>query len=304
MGRVYAIAINTFREAIRDRVLYGVLGFATLVLVFALALAELSLTQQERVVSDIGLASISLFSVVIAIFLGSSLLYKEIERKTLYVILPKPIARWEFLAGKYFGIALTAVVFVAIMGAVQLWVLAVQHGGAPSLLISFPLLAIGVLVAALVRKIDVSVVLLPWSISIFAVAAGVAHVANAPLWIPLASMALTLGEVLVVAAVALLFSSFSTPFLTGAFTLGVWIVGRSADEMITMRSRELGPQVRSLLHALGHIVPNFNLFVPGRETLTLGAPLLYVGQTMGYAVLYATVLLVLASLLFSRRDLL
>jgi ABC-type transport system involved in multi-copper enzyme maturation permease subunit len=83
VGRIYAIALNTFREAVRDRVLYGVLGFATAVLLFTLVLAELSLHQQERVIEDLGLASISLFSVLVAVFLGSSLLYKEIERKTL-----------------------------------------------------------------------------------------------------------------------------------------------------------------------------------------------------------------------------
>ncbi|MCA9600790.1 MAG: hypothetical protein KC417_02125, partial [Myxococcales bacterium] len=82
--RIYAVAINTFREAVRDKVLYGVLAFATAVLLFTLALAQLSLNQQLRVVLDVGLASISLFSVMVAIFLGSSLLYKEIERKTLY----------------------------------------------------------------------------------------------------------------------------------------------------------------------------------------------------------------------------
>src|SRR5690606_37382884 len=128
MGRIWAIAINTFREAVRDKVLYGVLAFATAVLLFTLALAELSLNQQRRVVLDVGLASISLFSVVTAVFLGSSLLYKEIERKTLYVILPKPIRRSEFLFGKYVGIAMTAAVFIAIMGGVQLWVTAVQAG--------------------------------------------------------------------------------------------------------------------------------------------------------------------------------
>ncbi|HBQ18033.1 MAG TPA: hypothetical protein DEF51_45235, partial [Myxococcales bacterium] len=126
MGRVWAIAINTFREAVRDKVLYGVLGFACAILLFTLALAELSLHQQRRVVLDVGIASISLFSVVIAIFLGSSLLYKEIERKTLYVILPKPIHRWQFLLGKYVGIVVTAAVFIAIMGGIQLWVTSVQ----------------------------------------------------------------------------------------------------------------------------------------------------------------------------------
>ena len=118
MQRVLAVAVNTFREAVRDRVLYGVLGIATFVLVFTLVLAEVSLDQRLRIVLDVGLASISLFSVVVSIFLGSSLLYKEIERKTLYVILPKPIQRHEFLLGKYFGIVLTAFVFIALQGAV------------------------------------------------------------------------------------------------------------------------------------------------------------------------------------------
>src|ERR1700759_2553055 len=131
MLRILAVAVNTFREAVRDRVLNGVLGIALLVLVFTLALAELSLDQRSRIVLDIGLASISLFSVVMAVFLGSSLLYKEIERKTLYVILPKPIRRHEFLLGKYFGIVLTVTVFVAIMGAVQLCVSTLQKSGPP-----------------------------------------------------------------------------------------------------------------------------------------------------------------------------
>src|ERR1041385_2292336 len=131
MRPIAAVAINTFREAVRDRVLYGVLGVATFVLVFTLVLAEVSLDQQRRIVLDVGLASISLFSVLVAIFLGSSLLYKEIERKTLYVILPKPIRRHEFLLGKYFGIVLTAFVFVAIQGAVQLCVSSVQAHARP-----------------------------------------------------------------------------------------------------------------------------------------------------------------------------
>src|SRR5688572_25305507 len=118
-GRIWAIAINTFREAVRDRVLHGVLGLASGVLVLTLFLSELSLGEARRVVLDVGLASISLFSVLTAVFLGSSLLYKEIERRTLYVILPKPIQRHEFLVGKYLGIALTAAVFVAIMASVQ-----------------------------------------------------------------------------------------------------------------------------------------------------------------------------------------
>src|SRR6476469_5072820 len=137
MGRILAVAVNTFREAVRDRVLYGVLGIATGMLLFTLVLAELSLDQQRRVVLDVGLATISCFSVLASIFLGSSLLYKEIERKTLYVILPKPIRRHEFLLGKYFGIALTVFVFVAIQGAVQLLVSSVQADAKPLWVVAF-----------------------------------------------------------------------------------------------------------------------------------------------------------------------
>ena len=135
IARIYAIALNTYREAVLDRVLFGVLVLAAGVLALTLALGELSLDQQMRVVTDMGLASISMFSVVVAMFLGSSLLYKEIERKTLYVILPKPIARFEFLLGKYSGIVATCAVFIAIMGSLQLIVTAIQAGASTTLII-------------------------------------------------------------------------------------------------------------------------------------------------------------------------
>ena len=307
MSRIWAIAINTFREAVRDKVLYGVLAFACGVLLFTLALAELSLNQQARVVRDVGLASISLFSVIIAVFLGSSLLYKEIERKTLYVILPKPIRRWEFLVGKYLGIALTALVFIAIMGSIQIWVTAVSAGAPAAVLLGPPGVALAVLAVLMKLLRDRTAAIVPWSLGLLAamaVAATSAEVEVTPL---LAAFLLNLGEVLVVAAVALLFSSFSTPFLTGALTIGVWLVGRSADEMAEMRSTTLGESLREALHALAHVVPNLHLFVPGNHALSGEAELegglaLYLATSMSYALLYATVLLVLAALIFRRRD--
>ncbi|UJR81814.1 ABC transporter permease [Sandaracinus amylolyticus] len=307
MGRVWAIAINTFREAVRDRVLYGVLGFATALLLFTLALAELSLDQQARVVRDLGLASISLFSVVVAIFLGSSLLYKEIERKTLYVILPKPIRRHEFLIGKYAGIALTAIVFVAIMGALQLWLAAIQAGASATLLVIEPVVLGVALGLALWKAKDRTSVLVPFSLVALAASAGVAQSAGVAVGPTLAALTLDVGEVLVVAAVALFFSSFSTPFLTGVLTVGVWLVGRSADEMATMRSNVLPDSVRDLLHGLAWVVPNLNLFVPPHRALTehvegSGGPVEYVASAMGYGALYAGILIVMACVVFRRRD--
>lgn len=307
MHRVIAVAVNTFREAVRDRVLYGVLGIATFVLLFTLVLAEVSLDQQRRIVLDVGLAAISLFSVLVSIFLGSSLLYKEIERKTLYVILPKPIRRHEFLLGKYFGIALTAFVFVTIQGAVQLCVSAVQADADP-LLMAATALGLPVLLALLMWKApDRTAVVVPWSCLALGAAAWVASTTDLQIAPVLAALSLTMGEVLVLTAVALFFSAFSTPFLTALFTAGVWLVGRSADSMASMKSRAIPEFVKEGLRQLVKVWPNFNLFVPGRHTLEVqltasAGPLSYVANNMVYAAAYSFVVLALAALIFQRRN--
>jgi ABC-type transport system involved in multi-copper enzyme maturation permease subunit len=302
-----AVAVNTFREAVRDRVLHGVLGIALSLLLFTLALAELALDQQRRVVLDIGLTSISFFSVVMSVFLGSSLLYKEIERKTLYVILPKPIGRHEFLLGKYFGIVLTVTVFVAIMGSVQLCVATIQLAGP-----SVPLLAavpslLGLLGIAMYFSRDRTAVVVPWSWFALAVTSAVAGRAQVALGPVLSQLLLTMGEVLVLCSVALLFSAFSTPFLTALFTSGVWVVGRSADLMVNMKGKVVPETVRSILRELVKVWPNFNLFVPGSHTLggklgVLGGPIGYVAASMVYAMLYSAILLTFATWIFRRRD--
>ncbi len=305
MTRVLAVAINTFREAVRDKVLYGMVGAASAVLVFTLALGELSLDEEARVVHDIGLASISLFSVVTAIFLGSSLLYKEIERKTLYVILPKPIRRYEFLIGKFVGICLTGWIFVTLMGAILFSVMCAQHD-ALGLAFGVPIGCIAVSALVIWRARDRTAALVPLSAVFLACAAAAAGSAGVTLEPILCALALNLAEVAVVASVALLFSSFSTPFLTGLFTIGIWVAGRSAYEMATMKSRTLPDAIKSLLHTVSEVIPNFNLFVPGWNTLNevggQGGPIAYVLTSFGYAALYCSVLLFLASLIFNRRD--
>src|SRR5262249_61461849 len=128
-GRVAAVAQNAFREAVRDRVLHAVLGLGIAAVLFSLALAQLSLDQEVRVVSDLAVAATSFVSVMLAIVLGSTLLAKELDKKTLYVVLTKPIARHELIVGKYFGVAITGVVFVAAMAALTLAVVAIQKEG-------------------------------------------------------------------------------------------------------------------------------------------------------------------------------
>src|SRR5216110_3828258 len=115
--RVISIARNAFREAVRDRVLYNLVLFVLLLTGGAVFLGELSAAQEEKIIVDMGLSAMLLFGVFIAIFVGVGLVYKEIERRTLYAILSKPIGRGQFLVGKYLGLCLTLLVNVAIMGA-------------------------------------------------------------------------------------------------------------------------------------------------------------------------------------------
>src|SRR5579884_2052311 len=109
-SRISAIASNTFREAVRDRVLYNLIAFALLMMGAALLVGQISIGIERIVEVNLGLTAISLFGMVIAIFIGIGLVSKEIEKRTLYTVLSRPVRRWEFIAGKFFGLAGTLVV--------------------------------------------------------------------------------------------------------------------------------------------------------------------------------------------------
>ena len=119
MRRIWAIARNTFREAVRNKILYSLLFFAVLLILSAVAVGKLSLHEELRMTRDVGLFGIDVFGVIIAIFVGVNLLYKELDLKTVYTILPKPLYRWEFVLGKWLGMLLTLGVQVAVMALVQ-----------------------------------------------------------------------------------------------------------------------------------------------------------------------------------------
>src|SRR5690242_15132666 len=114
-SRIRLIAANTFREAVRDRVLYNLIAFALLMSGAAVLFGQISIDIERLVVINLGLTAISLFGVVIAIFIGIGLVSKEIEKRTLYTVLSRPVRRWEFIVGKFFGLAGTLVVNTALM---------------------------------------------------------------------------------------------------------------------------------------------------------------------------------------------
>ena len=116
--RIWTIAMNTVREAIRSKLLYTLLFFAVLLICAGVLLSTLSYVERERILQDVGLAAIRLFGVAIAIFVGVGLIYKEVDRRTVYTILSKPLSRSEFLLGKYVGLVLTIWLQMGIMVAV------------------------------------------------------------------------------------------------------------------------------------------------------------------------------------------
>ena len=118
MGKIFSIAQNTFRETIRDRVFYSLLFFALILIALSMILGNLTLTKPIKIIHDFGLGSISIAGTLIAIFVGIGMLYKEMDKRTIYTILSKPIHRWQFLIGKYLGLGLTISVEVVVMSLI------------------------------------------------------------------------------------------------------------------------------------------------------------------------------------------
>jgi ABC-type transport system involved in multi-copper enzyme maturation permease subunit len=261
MSRVSAIALNTFREAIRNKILYVLLLFAAGLILFTLVLGQMSLSEEARVTRDVGLGGIALISILISIFVGVSLVYKELDRKTVFVLIPKPLHRWEFILGKFLGMAATVAVMMAIMSALLFGVLALQDG------LDNP--------AALARAI-----------------------------------VLLYAQVVVMTAVAILFSSFSTPLLSGAFTLGIFAIGRSSDLLRELIERVGSSGLRALLSGALRLFPDLHLFyvsgsMLGGQRVSVHGDYVdwsYVATASGYGAAYAACALALAMLLFSRRD--
>lgn len=130
--KIWAICFNTFRENVRDKILYNLLVFAVLMIGLSVALGQLTIGEQERITIDVGLSSISIFGVLMSIFLGVGLVSKEIERKTIYTLIAKPVPRWAFLVGRFTGLLLTIGVNTLVMTAAFAGsILYIRGGGWP-----------------------------------------------------------------------------------------------------------------------------------------------------------------------------
>ena len=126
--KIKAIALNTFKEAMRDRILYLLLFIALISLVFSRLLALITVGDRLKIITDVGLASLSFFGALMAILMGTGLVYKEIDKKTIYTLLSKPIHRYQFLLGKFFGLILTLFVMLFLMSVIFIIILLLHSG--------------------------------------------------------------------------------------------------------------------------------------------------------------------------------
>jgi ABC-type transport system involved in multi-copper enzyme maturation permease subunit len=262
MQKVLAIAGNTYRETIRDKVLYNLILFALIMILSSLALSQLTLGNEDKVILDLGLSSISIFGTLIAIFIGIGLVYKELEKRTVYALLAKPIHRYELILGKYLGLLFTLFVNLIIM-TVGLE-LALLYTGRIEL-------------AGYIR-------LLPAVYLIFL------------------SLAL-------VTALALLFSTFSTPALSALFTFFLWIIGHFGRDLQAFGELTKSASVKWFCLILYYVIPNFSNFalLDSRSIIQSSGysqpinPFVVMGATL-YCLLYCTLIVSLSILIFMRRD--
>ncbi len=305
--RILAVALNTYREAVRARILLGLFALSMATSAGSLVVASLSLHNEPRVVADLAAASASLYGVLVAIVLGSSSLYRELEHKTIFPILSRPIRRWEYLVGKYLGIWLTVAVFVAVDSALALSLLAMEAGQPPLKVGAGALGMLALLGVVLWRARYVRVfVVIPWAVVLAAAAWLVAAPALEERQVVVASALLSLCEVGIVAAVATFFASFSSPFLTAAFTAMIFTIGRSADMLAHLPATLFGGIAVAVGRGLARVLPNLHVYVPPRPLLlgqVASAPVWgYVAGAALHAALYVALLLAAGALAFARRD--
>ncbi len=250
--KILAIALNTFREAVRDRVLYLILVFAVLLIAASTLLSMLTVGSEEKIIKDFSLSMISLFGTAAALFIGIGLVYKEIEKRTVYTLLSKPIRRAEFLTGKYLGLCMTLGVNLAVMSVAFYALLALRGFSAEGM------------------------------------------------WM---ALLLTYVELLLVTAIAMFFSSFSTPILSGLLAGTLWVVGHLTWSLKLLEDLATGAVTRGVIRF-------FYIVLPDLEKLNVRGDLVHgvalSPERFSFAIIYGlsyTVLVLLAaSAVFQRRD--
>ncbi|BFU94023.1 MAG: putative ABC transport system, permease component [Nitrospira sp.] len=253
MWSLMVVAGNTFRETVRDKILYNLVLFALLLIGTSVLLGTLTIGEQARIVNDLGLAAINVVSVVIAIFVGIGLVTKEIERRTVYTILSRPITRVQFVLGKYIGLGFIVVANVTIMFVMFLATIWLTGN---------------TIHASLFQAVE-----------------------------------LILVETLLVMAIAMFFSTFSSSVLSATMTIGLYIIGHLTSDLKGIAEKSQIPVAESMMTALYYILPDLEaLNVKGQAANGIPVEAAFQAASTAYGLLYAALLLTGACLIFQRRD--
>ncbi|MEK7871317.1 MAG: ABC transporter permease [Nitrospirota bacterium] len=251
--KIFVIALNTFRETVREKVLYNLLFFALLMIGSSILLSTLTIGEQSKIIMDIGLASINIFGILIAIFVGIGLVSKEIEKKTIYTIISKPIYRYQFLLGKYLGLLITLFVNTSIMVTGFFGVL----------------------------------ILMTYNITPDMIKA----------------ILLIFVELMVVTAVAIMFSTFTTSLLSAIFTISIYIIGHLLGDLKAFAAKLGNPVITFLLDALYYILPNLENFnIKGEVVHNIALDPSFIVMSVLYGLLYISMILFSSVIIFQRRD--
>jgi len=257
MSRVGVVALNTFREAVRDRVLYSLVFFALLMIAASILVGEISIGIEETVIISLGLSAISIIGLLIAVFIGVGLVSKEMDKRTLYALLAKPVRRWEFLLGKFGGLVLTLAVNTLAMSA-------------------------GLFLALMFVKHRTEQMESPVLVAVYFI----------------------LLKLALVVALALLFSSYTTPLLSILYTAGLYVSGLFVTEMRTYHSDTMSQALQAVLRWLSYVLPNFENFdVMASAAHGRAIPSALIVQNTAYAAAYCAVVLAAAAAIFTRRNL-
>ena len=264
--RAASIALNVFRESVRDKVLYSLVAFAILLIAASYLLGQLTAGQDVKIIKDLGLAAIATIGLLIAVFIGVGLVWKEVEKRSIYSLLAKPVTRRDVVLGKYVGLVFTLAVNVAVMTAAFYTVLAIM-GRAAS-----PEAARGWAAPATDPRLLIAILLI-------------------------------FVELLLVTAIALFFSTFSTPILSAALTFGLFVAGHFSTDLRNFDQVVNSPAAVRLARGLYWVLPNLAQFdVKSQVVHGQPVPIGYMALTAAYAAFYTAMLLTMAVLIFSRRD--
>jgi ABC-type transport system involved in multi-copper enzyme maturation permease subunit len=266
MRSIVLVAGAVFKESVRDRVPYSMVGFAVLLMAASYLISQLTAGQDLKILKDLGLAALSIFGLLIAVFIGIGLVSKEVERRSIYSLLSKPVTRSRLVIGKYLGLVATLAANLAVMTAAFYALLFyVQMTATP-----------------------------------MAKGAWAAPPADPRL---LVAVALIFAELMLVTAVALFFSTFSSPLLSALLTLGLWVAGHFNSDLRHFETVLDVQPVAWLARGLYYLLPNLAPFDVKAEVV-YGIPVAFshVSYTLLYAAVYISMLLLGAIAIFRQRD--